>query len=181
MSDQEKPKRERRKKNAAVDVAKQQTAEVVREVTLATGYKARLKPVAASLIDEVVGRIKDPPVPVWHNEKKGRDEPNPDDPEYLAALNDLNRERGTAAIDALVMFGVELVDGVPDDGWDAKLQYLEKRGLIDLKEFDLSDELDRDFVFKRFIAMSAYDLTLLSSISGVREEDIAEAMETFRR
>ena len=47
---------------------------------LSTGIRARIVPVAASLIDEAVARIRDPQVPVVMNEKKGREEENPLDP-----------------------------------------------------------------------------------------------------
>ena len=167
---------------AAVDVAKK--LEVITKErsiqTLSTGYKVYLKPVAASLVDEVVGQIVDPDVPIWFNENKGREEPNPGDPTYLSEMKQADRKRGIAAIDAMVMFGVELIGGVPDDGWDKKLLYLEKRGVLDLHMFDLTDEDDREFVFKRFIAMSAADLGLLAGLSGLNEEDVAEAVKSFR-
>jgi hypothetical protein len=165
---------------AAVDAKKELSRDGVRTVVLSTGYKVRLKPVAASLIDQVVGQIKDPEVPMWMDESKGREEPNPSDPTYLAQMKEADRSRGIAAIDAMVMFGVEVVDGIPDDGWDKKLNYLQKRGVVDLSEFDLDDEDDREFVFKRFVAMSAEDLAILAGMSGLNEEDVSQAVDSFR-
>jgi len=115
-------------KSAAVKVAKEATLDATREVNLSTGVRAKLRPVATTLIDEVASRIKDPEVPMWHNPDKDRDEPNPNDPKYIAAKEEADRQRGIAVIDAVVMFGVELLDGVPDDGWLGKLQYLETAG-----------------------------------------------------
>jgi len=168
-------------KRAAVDVAKSvKKVDASKEYMLATGYRVHLKPVAASLVDEVVGRIEEPQVPMWMNEDKGREEPNPAHPDYLKAVKETDRARGIAVIDAMVMFGIELIDGLPDDGWIEKLRYLEKRGLLDLSAFDLDDPTDAEFVFKRYVAMSAEDLAVLSSLSGMNEEDVALAVKSFR-
>jgi len=117
---------------------------------------------------------------MWHNPDKDRDEPNPNDPKYIAAKQEADRQRGIAAIDAVVMFGVELLDGVPDDGWLGKLRYLEKRGLLDLESFDLDDPLDLEFLYKRYVAVSAQDIAYIMRTSGVREEDVEAAIRSFR-
>ena len=95
------------KSSPAVETAKvlNLRSEGPAEITLSTGDKAILKPVTASLIDAVTSRIEDPKPPMWHNESKGIDEPNPSHPDYLAAVDDANRRRGIAAMDAMVMFG----------------------------------------------------------------------------
>lgn len=150
------------------------------EVTLAGGVRATLVPVSASLIDEVTSRIKPPKIPMWHNEDKDRDEPNPNDPAYTAELAEVGRKQSTAAIDAIVMFGVELVDGLPeDDKWLKKLQYMEKRGNLDLSSYDVDDELDQEFLYKRFIGVSTDIITKISEISGVSGEDVEDAERSF--
>lgn len=169
------------KKSPAVEVAKTLSLDSSVEVTLSTGYLVILKPVAASLIDEAVAGVKSPTIPTWFNEAKGRDEENPQDPAYLQRVEDYDRQRGLAAIDAMVMFGVELVDGVPDDDWIKKLKFLEKHGRLDLKAYNLKDDFEAEFLFKRYVAMSAEDLAVLSQISGVNQEDVAEAIKSFRR
>ncbi len=143
---------------------------------LSTGIRAKLSPVSASLIDEVTAKVKDPPVPTWYNEEKGRDEPNPGDPAYIEALSDAERERGKAAMDALVMFGVNLVDGVPeDDGWLAKLQFL---GVVEDRELSA---MEREFVYKKYIAVSAADVGKITELSGISSEELQEAEATFQR
>jgi len=166
---------------AVTDVAKERGGQVDQPVTLSTGVRAYVRPVAASLIDEVTARIRDPDVPTWHNPDKDRDEPNPNDPAYLRGLEDANRQRGIAAIDALVMFGVDLVDGLPeDDSWLAKLRYLEKRGHLDLSSYDMDDQTDLEFLFKRFVAVASPDIALISMRSGVQGEAVAQAARSFR-
>lgn len=151
-----------------------------KEITLPTGVKALIMPVSASLISEVTGSVKTPVVPIWHNEDKGRDEPNPSDPAYMEALEDMERERGMAAIDAMIMFGVELVDGLPqDDGWLKKLKYLEKRGRLVLEGYDLNDSMDLEFLYKRYIAVDSSVLEMITEASGVSPEEIDLAESSF--
>lgn len=160
----------------------------VREVVLATGDRARIMPVTASMIDAVTSMIPDPKPPVWYNPNKpsdkfpeGEPEPNPNHPDYLKALDDANRERGIAAMDALVMFGVELLDGVPeDDRWIAKLRYMEKKGRLSLDGYDLEDPMDREFLYKRFIAVDNDVIVLVSEVSGISPAEVDRAEDSFQ-
>jgi hypothetical protein len=150
---------------------------------LSTGIKARLIPVAATLVQDVASRVKDPDVPMWHNPDKDREEPNPNDPKYLRDLADAGEKRGLAAVDAMVMFGVELEDGYPDpetDPWLRKLKFMERRGHISLDDFDLEDELDLEFVYKRYIAVSSIDLVAIGTMSGIQPEEAAAAARMFQ-
>lgn len=169
---------------AAVEVAKEIAQENASDHirTLASGVRVRLSTVSTALLDEVTNKIKDPEVPIWRNEDKGRDEPNPLDPTYLRDLAEANRTRGIAVMDALVMFGVELVDGLPsDESWLTKLRYLEKRGQVDLSSYDLKDPFDLEFLYKRFIAVDNDTLTAIGRLSSFNEEDIDKAENSFPR
>jgi len=169
-------------KSKAVEVAKEIATETGSEtVTTKSGVRVRLLPVSTTLIEEVSSRIEDPPVPMWHNEQKGRDEPNPNDPVYVRLMEKANRDRGVAVMDAMCMFGVELIDGVPeDDGWLKKLLFMQKRGQVDLSGFDLNDPLDLEFVYKRYIAVDNDLLTKIGRISTLTPEAIAKAENNFQ-
>jgi hypothetical protein len=53
-----------------------------------------------------------------------------------------------------LLWGVELVDGIPDNGWLEKLQFMERQENIDLlSSFDLDNPLDREFAYKKYIAI----------------------------
>lgn len=143
-------------------------------VYLSTGIRARIIPVSASLIDQVTSMVKDTEVPMWFDEDKGRSEPNPNDPAYLAAKVAEEHQRGVAAIDAMILFGVELVDGLPeDDTWIKKLKYL---GI----EVDADDPFEREFAYKKYVAVSSDDLVQLGKSSGIRQEDVTRAAKSFR-
>jgi len=168
------------KRSVAADVAKEQAKTPENDVvTLSTGVQARIVPVASSLLDEINARISDPAVP--SQEIDGQMHENPLHPDYRQALKEASAERTTAILDAFVMFGVELVEGVPDDGlWEKKIKFMEKRGALDLSVYDLEDEFDREFVFKRYIACSSRDMRKVGVASGILAEEIERAMESFR-
>ncbi|MHA2263561.1 MAG: hypothetical protein ACXAEN_14290 [Candidatus Thorarchaeota archaeon] len=163
-----------------IETAKGKTFDNV--ITLSTGMKAILRPVSASLLQDVMSRIVDPPEPWVYNEEKGRNEPDPFDKEYLATIASNHQARARASMDAMAMFGIELVNGLPeDDVWLGKLRQFERLGYLDLSEFDMEDPIDREFVFKRYIALGNQDLLDIGKMSGIRQEDIEEAESSFRR
>jgi hypothetical protein len=146
---------------------------------LSTGHWAKLVPVGATLIEEASRSVEDPPVPVIHDEAQG-DIENPMDPAYLREVARAQRKRVTVATDTMIMFGVELRDGVPDEAeWLKKLQWMEKRGAIDLSGYDLDDPLDMELVFKKYIAVATEDLIRLGNMAGLRQKDVEDAMKSF--
>lgn len=188
MTEQEvRPEKDTVKQNevgkSVVDAAKRQRdGETGQDYeVLSTGYKAKLNPVSSSLIADAIAGIEEPEVPTFHNEAKGRDEPNPDDPAYKRAMAEYNRKRGTASLDAMIMFGVELVDGLPPDNeWIPKLRWMEKHGKLALDDYDLDDEIDKEYLFKKYIAVGNPDYERITQLSGVSDREIAEAAKKFR-
>jgi len=151
-------------------------------VTLSTGVRARIKPVSAKLLDDIARSVPEPAVPRQFIEEKGREEYNPLDPGYLAAVKEANHLRGLRSTEALIMLGIELQDEVPPvDDWLPKLEFLARRGAVDLTAFDLTDPLEVEFVYKTMIAVATPDLMLVSMASGLTEAEVAEAMAGFQR
>ena len=165
-----------------VDTAKKHSADVGKERTLSTGVRIRIRPVSARLLTESMARVPEPKIPMWWDKDREKEIENPGDPSYVRALDEREAKQTNVAMDALIMFGVELIDGVPkDDAWITKLNILDKFGVIDMSEYDLDNEIEREFVFKKFIAVSGGDLTLLQDASGlVTAEDLAEAEDSFQ-
>jgi hypothetical protein len=168
--------------NEAVKVGKMKNGDQDDGITiLTTGIKARLVPVGASLIDDVVAQVKNPKVPVFFDEKKGREEENPNDPDYIQACTDATRQRNMAAMDAMILFGMILVDPLPEDNiWLQKLQWLQKRSVLNLDEYNLEDKFDLEFLYKRYIACGTIDLITLGRKAGLNKEDIEEAARSFK-
>ena len=166
--------------NPVIEVA-QNTEKEDGATVLSTGVVAILRPVPASLLQDVVSRIKEPQVPIVYNEEKGRKEEDPNDAEYQKALTDSRRQRGTASLDAMAMFGIELVEGLPGDNtWLEKLKFFEQLGHLDFSEFDLEDEITLEFLYKRYVALGSDDIIRIGRLSGVAKEDIEESEEFFR-
>jgi hypothetical protein len=164
----------------AVIVAKAHAGAEREIITLSTGIRARLTPVAASLVAEATSLIKDPDPPTWHNPDKDRDEPNPSDPVYLRTIKENQTRRSLAGLDTLILFGVELVDPLPeDDRWLKQLKLLERRGGLDLAGYDQEDPIDREFLYKKFVAVGSADLTEIGKLSGIAREAIKSAEDSF--
>jgi hypothetical protein len=169
------------KTNAALAVARELAEENASGIqTLSTGVRARLVPVGVNLIRDAALHIQDPPVPKFLNEDKGREEENPSDPAYQAACAEAERRRENASVDALILFGVELADGVPEDGdWLKKLRFLAKRGGLDLDGFDLDDPLDRELLYKKYVAVGSDDMIALGLMSGISRMEVRAALDSF--
>ena len=170
------------KKNAAINAVRDRKSgyDPDRIYTLATGVRAKLRAVPAALITDATSRIKEPQVPMWENKDKGREELNPNDLQYLREVEEYNQAQGNAALDTMLIAGVELVDPIEKDGhWLKRLRFAERRGLVDLSEYDLDDELELDYVYKRYHAVSAADMTLIGGLSGISKEDISAAENSF--
>lgn len=150
------------------------------EVVLSTGIRVKLCPVSSSLVEELKSSVKMPDVPTVYIEAKDREEENPNDPRYIEAVNEANRERADAVFDALVLFGVELLDGLPENTtWLKKLRLLERQGSMDLSGYDLDDEFDLEFLYKRYVAVAGADLSLISGLHGFRPLEVAKARAMF--
>jgi hypothetical protein len=147
---------------------------------LSTGVRVRLSPVSSSLVEEMKRSIPMPKVPVVFIKEKEREEENPNDPAYIAEVEEAEEKRAEALFDALVMFGVELVDGLPeDDIWVKKLQFLEKRGGMDLSGFNLKDNFDLEFLYKRYVAVAGADLQTIGALHGFKPLEVARARAMF--
>jgi hypothetical protein len=165
--------------NPVVEVAREKASDNV--VTLRGGVRVKLNPVPASLLDAVTSRIKEPEIPVWVDDD-GRERPNPLDPQYEKDVADANKQRGMAAIDALTLFGVDLIDGLPpDEEWLEKLQYMERMGLIDvLGDYDLEDPIMKELVYKKFVGVTNDVIERVTEISGISPEEVQAAEDSFQ-
>jgi hypothetical protein len=162
----------------AVQTARETTSEPGM-VILANGLRAKLVPVPAAVISEVTSRVKEPDVPMWADpERDGRLVQNPNDPEYIKAQKDVDQQRTNGMLDAAALFGIELFDPIPPQKtWLSKLKMLK----IDISAYNLEDELELEFVYKRFILATGDVLSEIMRLSTVSAGDINRADASFRR
>ena len=167
---------------AAIETARERIDDTQEDLLEVEGYVIRVKAIPVAIISDVTDRIPDPEIPVWHNPEMDRDEQNPNDPAYLKAKEEVDAKRGRAMIDATVMFGIELPSGIPPtDEWLPKLKFLEKHGQVDLSGYDLSDDLELGFVFKRYIIANVALINYIQEKSSVMPSDLEKAGRPFRR
>lgn len=138
-----------------------------------SGIRIKLKPVSAGLIAELQERIKDPDVPIFELED-GRKEPNPSDREYLKQVRENDAKRSQVVFDAFLMFGVELMEGLPEnDKWIQELEFL---GI----EVNQESNISKEFAYKKHILGSSALIFKIAEMSGVSSAQIQAAKDTFQ-
>lgn len=145
------------------------------------GVKARVVTVPVGLIQDALAKIKQPDVPTWFNEDKGRDEENPNHPDYLRDIDEYREKRGLVTTDTLCLFGIDIEDGWPpgDTKWLRRLKLMHKRDSLDLEWVDWDDEIDLEFLFKRYVLGTSSVIARISAKTGVTQEGIAQAKDGF--
>jgi hypothetical protein len=149
-------------------------------LTLTTGVRVRYIPVNPATFTEILSSIKPPKPPDVWMETKGRYEPNPMDPTYVGEMDNWQGDRATAMMDAFALLGVELVDGIPEDGvWMKKLKMLERLGRLDLSKFDLEDEMDLQFLYTKNVAFGPEDWGSVFRAFNMTKEGVESAQSGF--
>jgi hypothetical protein len=137
---------------------------------------------SAALMERVTAKIEMPPVPMWFDKETEREVPNPNHPDYIDAVSKVEQRRGTAIYDALVMFGIRLENGLPqNDEWLINLKFMAKHEMLDLDEFDLDDQQDREFLYKRFVLSNGSMANEIGNLSALSPDDVAKAGAPFPR
>jgi hypothetical protein len=154
-------------------------------IELSSGVKLRCKPIPPWLIADVINEWNDkkPRVPVYVNPEKGREEPNPADPDYNKDLDEWNIAVAMELNNALILMGTEVVEvpeGLPahdDPEWTSKMQAMGR----------LSDNPHRNYLhWIKYTAAPKIpeDIELIirevGRLSGVRETDVQAAVSSFR-
>lgn len=153
-------------------------------VTLSTGVKLKIKPIPKNFIYAVTSRFEHPKVPTYLNESKGREEPNPDDPDYQDDVEQYIASVANASNDVALLRGTEILElpkGFP--GPDSK-KWKEEMEALDLPMIDNSRARYLNWI-KGMAAPLDRDIVLLMEeigrLTGVTEADVTDAVERFRR
>lgn len=85
------------------------------EYVSSKGIKFKIKKIPKLALVDAGKRLKDPKVPMFYNEDKERNEPNPNDPNYIDELRDVNYQRGIAITSVGIVLGTELIKPLPED------------------------------------------------------------------
>lgn len=150
-------------------------------IRLSTGVVLRAVAAPVWLLQDAVRRIPKPVAPMRMNADRGYEEADENDPAYLAAADRYAMDAAGAANDALLLLGTEIVE-VPDgferhtdDGW------IEELAAVGL---DVSGMHRRMAWLKYWAVRSASDVARVIGAAarktGVREEDVSDAVASFR-
>lgn len=178
-------KKAKKKSKPAVEVAREQAAQKREENKVYTdpnGVQYRLVPVSAIAVQAAMNKIPDPKIRTFKNPTTGKEEANPGHPEYIKELKEVEDERGLASVDAFVMFGIEIIDGLNhdeyDEKWISQLAYLD---LIDDEEAENAkdDPFVYEFLYKKYRLSDTNAIIKIQTLSGVTQEQIAEAKDSF--
>jgi hypothetical protein len=160
------------------------------EFELSNGIVLLLKPVPPLLVQAVTQEYQPPSPPKVFIEEKGREEENPNDPEYLRNIERLANEQELAVGNLILGVGTS-VKSVPDgyfmpndDNWIAQVEFASKLSGTDLK-IEKEDTVKRYLCWLRYYAMeTGSDVALCTGITiqlaGIQESEIEEVVDSFR-
>lgn len=152
------------------------------ELTLSSGIRLRFHPVPTWLVQKIRDQIEDPLPPMRTNPDNGREEEDLGNREYLRKLDAAQSTRREMANNALMHFGVEVLDvpaGFPtadDPVWREEIRVL---GFTDINEAMLKVEWLKYYVL-RGDAVYVSVIDGVRRLSGVVEADVTEAEASFR-
>lgn len=169
--------------NEAVETKKQMDKSASNKFTTPDGVEVTLSPVGSYVVREAQLKIPKPKVPLAPHPNDPNDPTksieNPNDPKYLAALDEYDAEMERVSVDAMTVFGIE-IDHVPNpEKWLKKLKFME---LVSEEELARASEDQEylEFIYKRYFVATAEVLMRIASMSGLRQEDIQTAVDSFR-
>lgn len=102
-------------------------------VVLTSGVELRVRRVASSVFADMLAELEPPSPPLVWIAEKGRQEENPDDPDFLEAKMAHQSRIAKVMSDAVIILGTELVSvpkgfpGPKDENWNARMRALGRR------------------------------------------------------
>lgn len=152
-------------------------------VELSSGVKLTPIQIPNMIYMEVMSRFSRPSVPRFFNEDTGREEENPNHPDYTAAVEKWQTEMSKAVIDLMIVFGTEF-HSCPDSAEGPNSKKWQRR----LNAAGISvpdDEFGRYLLWVKTIAAPKNeDMELImlevGRLSGVVENDVQDAVGSFR-
>lgn len=159
-------------------------------LTLKSGVVLNLKPVPPLLLRRAMTGIDPPKVPMVFDADRGREIENPNDPDYLHALEAVATAQENAVLGVLILRGTapsSIPDGFPkpeDESWQEELAVLADFNPA-LGSIPLATAPQRYLAWIQYVVLTDIeDLVLIGAsvarLSGVRELDVGTAMHSFR-
>lgn len=163
-----------------------------RIATFPNGLRLKLHPnrMSKQLIIDAAADVLDPAVPMFYAKDLGRDEPNPNDPAYLAALEDAQNRRAWASIKAALVLGTSIEELPPDTEGPDEVDWEMVRALRKWSVQQMpSDPYSRYEAWIRYFGMLGAGNELVEFVhlvrwlfvaAGMTAEGAAQIVATFR-
>lgn len=170
---------------AAVAAAEAEGSEASREFRLANGVTLSLKPVPPLLMRRAVANLSPPKVPTVYIDEKGREEENPNDPAYVAAVSEYEQKTFDVGINVLLLAGTAIADVPSGVSAPEAEEWVEQAKMLGV-EVDVSSPRARYLSWLQLYALSSLDEIVrvtgaVGRLSNVREEDVTASVASFRR
>lgn len=152
--------------------------------TSSTGVKVRLKRVSALIISDAAQKLKAPRPPKVFIDDKGREEENPNDPEYIEEMDRYAYNKGYLAVTVYLTLGVEVLHRPDEIPAPESTEWSDEISTITGMEIPATGRA-RYLAWLKYIAFTETDVatvtTRIMRLNGVIEEaDVVEALESFR-
>jgi hypothetical protein len=153
-------------------------------IELSTGIVLRAKKVPNMVYADLTRKFPRPKPPRVFIKDIGREEENPDDPNYIAALDAWNSDVALSMVDVMILLGTA-IESVPEDMEKPDgTQWSEDLEIIGLPIG--TNQRKRYLMWvKHYAAPSDEDIALITEqvgkLSGVSEKDVADAVKFRKR
>lgn len=154
-------------------------------ITLTTGVELEIFKPAILAIREVERQVnaQRPKPPSVYREDKETEEENPEDPDYIAAVQEWQTEATERQFNIALITGTK-IHSIPDN--IAKFDSDDWHGILNVLGVELAKSKEEKYIqwAKYVAAPELKDFFMIigrvMSLIGVREEEVAEAVEAFR-
>lgn len=162
-----------------------------------TGYVVDVLAVPYTMVEQLRLTIPDPKVPVILNKSKGTKMENPQDPDYIKAMSEVEGLREAKVRDAAIAFGCRIISPKVEEGadwigakynipplgeWLPQIEDMENLTGIDvIADYDLENDRDVKILFIKCIVLaSPVDLGVVLKRSIGLWDAAQVALDTFR-
>lgn len=155
------------------------------EFRLQNGVVLELKPVPPIAIREAALQKPPPQVPTVFIEDKGREEQNPNDPDYHKAMQQYAFDQLYRITDVLLLLGTGIVS-IPDDVFPVESdEWVEQLAALAIDVPPFNNKYARYLSWLRLYAICSeyevgYILGNVTAMSGVTEVEVQRAAASFR-
>lgn len=169
---------------AAGKAAKREPNSLPREINLSNGIVLKVRPMPPMLLNSVANSIPEPEVPKVFMEDKGREEPNPNHPDYIKAVAEYNSKVAMATMN-LIFYACTSIKEIPDGLLKPEDDDWVEMATMAKISFDREDKAERYIAWLRCYALETIsDLnqaqTIPLQLAGITESEVQEAVDAFR-